>query len=162
MKKLVSIKTLTVMSAAILVSGVMAAETRPTDRLRADRISDRPVVVGTDRPDRPSRPDIERPDRPDRPVAPELREHLDRIKEVRERYLNRQRELRKEMHDATDEQRDELRDQVKENRERWIEFQRELRDRVRDRAKDIREHLNTDLREVVDRAQDDKIRDRRD
>lgn len=139
---------------ALAAGSVAAGESRPTsdDTTRGD-IEDRPVVVGEDRPQRPG---IDRPNRPERPLPPGMREQLERLQNARERHLRRQADLRRELRDATDEERAALRDQLQENRERWLAFQRDLRDRLRDRVKTMRDQLQDDLQDVVDDAQEQR------
>ena len=97
---------------------------------------------------RPERP--ERPERPDRPqLPPEIRRLLAVFEKARDTYLEKQKELLKQLKDATEEQKAALREQLKENQDKFAKIRAELRERLKELRDQLPKH-----RDAIDAAKE--------
>ena len=92
----------------------------------------------------------ERPERPDRPqLPPEIRRLLAVFEKARDTYLEKQKELLKQLKDATEEQKAALREQLKENQDKFAKIRAELRERLKELRDQLPKH-----RDAIDAAKE--------
>lgn len=121
-------------------------------------IAERPTVIPRDPAADSSGADKgkgkpEKPARPDNPALPtEVKSLVTSFQNAREMYLNQQKELRRQLKEATDEQREAIRGQMRESLERWKEQHQQFVKDVKDRAKEMKDHLQPDLGRVIDQG----------
>ena len=108
-----------------------------------------------------------RPDRPERPaLSQDIKDRLQRFEQLREEYLREQRDLKRRLQGATDEDRERIRQLIQERREAWLEKLRTLREEARERLADLKAAL-PQHQEVLDAAREsaqervNEIRNRR-
>lgn len=129
------------------------------DRSAPDKpsIAERPVVVPPAlRPDRAQVP--ERPPRPNGGdvIVPSggLRALIQDFQTARETYMAQQRDLLRQIKDASAEERDAIRQQLKEKLDVWLQEQKEHIQTIRDQAKEMKNNLPA-IRNVIDAAQEE-------
>jgi hypothetical protein len=96
----------------------------------------------------------ERPNPPNRPATPgTVKDLVKDFQAAREAYLAQQKELRRQLNEATAEQREAIREKLKENLAAWLEVQRarvqELREQIRETKQAIQGYDK-----VIDAAQE--------
>jgi len=113
-------------------------------------ITQRPVVIP-----RPGAPDpLSAHGRPERPRLPDnVKALVDKFQQDREGFLDQQKQLAKQLKEATDEQRAAIRDQMRENLEKWREAQKELRAELQNRIAEMKSELQ-DRGRVIGSAKD--------
>src|SRR6185295_1741948 len=95
-----------------------------------------------------------RPDRPERPaLSQDIKDRLQRFEQLREEYLREQRDLKRRLQGATDEDREKIRQLLQERREAWLEKLRTLREEARERLADLKAAL-PQHQEVLDAARE--------
>ena len=90
----------------------------------------------------------------DEQETPEMRQLIQRFTYEREKYLIEQKQLMKQLREATDQQRDRIRDQIRERLQEWREQQCELRDRIRERMQEMKNQLQEEMQRVVEQARE--------
>lgn len=98
-----------------------------------------------------TRPEPPRPPRPDLPA--DVKALIDKFEATRQQYLDQEKELTKQIRDATAEQRDKIREQQKAVRDAWLEQTKELRKEIAQRIEELRGKLK-DQRPVIDQAKE--------
>src|SRR6267143_3345399 len=106
-------------------------------------------------PPTPGRVDVSpplaaRPDRPERALPQDIKDRLQRFERLREAYRAEQRELRRRLQGATEEDRDKIRQLIQERRDAWLEKLRILRE---ERLADLKAAL-PQHQEVLDAARE--------
>ena len=112
-------------------------------------------------------PVANRPERPERPVlSQDIRDRMQRFEKLREAYLAEQRELKRRLDGAVDEDREKIRQLIQERRDAWLDKLRILSEEARERLAELRKDLSQH-QEVLDAARESardrvgEIRDRR-
>ena len=96
------------------------------------------------------------PDRGNLPKPPSSVQDLVRdFQAARQAYLEEQKELRRQLREATDEQRAAIRSQLKASLDNWLEIQRARVLEMREQARRIKETV-PDLKDVVDSAKEER------
>ncbi|HOW64796.1 MAG TPA: hypothetical protein P5186_13905 [Candidatus Paceibacterota bacterium] len=90
-----------------------------------------------------------------RPALPEdVKKLFTDLETQRKTFTDTQKELAKQMKDASAEQREVLRDKMKENRETFKETQRALREDIRDRLAEMRKEFANNRDKVLEEAKE--------
>ena len=100
-------------------------------------------------------PVVVRPSTPERPMLDDdIKVRLQRFELLREKYLADERELKRRLRAATDDQdRQRIRESIKERREAWLDLARSFREQARERLVDLKDML-PQHREVLDAARE--------
>lgn len=142
------------MTALLALANVLRAaenETEPNDDRREDRpkINSHPTLSG--RREKGEGND----NRPERSGSDqEVKVLVKKFENERESFLQKEKELQRQMKDAAEAQREQIREQQKENLEQWKEQQKRFRDQLRERSETIKSELSDDLKRAVDDAKD--------
>ena len=116
-------------------------------RLDSDTSSDQ------GRNDQPERPD--RSDKSNQPDASgELKKIRDEFKQVQNRFVEEQKELRQKLKEATEDDRARIRNEIQTKRQSFVDQQVQVRDEIRRLMQDLKDKLK-DHRDVLDAAKED-------
>ncbi len=142
------------MTALMALANVVSAaenENEGSDDRREDRpkISSHPTISGRHgkgggNDNRPERSGSDQ----------EVKSLVKKFENERESFLQKEKELQKQLKDAAEAQREQIREQQKENLEQWKEQQKKFRDQLRERSETIKNELSDDLKRAVDDAKD--------
>ena len=115
-----------------------------------------PVVVPPENPNQNQTP--EPPERPDTPQPPQtVKDLVKDFQAARERYLQEQKELRRQFRQASEEQREAIREQLRENLAEWLELQRMRVQELREQIRETRDAVK-DYDRVLDAAEEKRRR----
>lgn len=139
-------------------SGSQTSSSDKSKGKKAPSIKERPIVIpresGSDSSDSgkgKAKPD--KPNRPDNPALPTgVKSLVTNFQTARETYLNQQQELRRQLKQATDEEREAIRERIRESLEQWKEQHQQFVKEVKDRAKEMKQQLDPALGRVIDQG----------
>jgi len=88
-------------------------------------------------------------------AAPAVRDLVGKFQTAREAYLEEQRQLRVQLKDATEAEREGIRQQMRAGLERWKEQTRLFAEETRERAQKMKDKLGPDLGRVIEKGRDE-------